>query len=256
MTSIEDVLTRALTMWGREYEFGFEIGRRNRSPDAADCSELVEWSCAMEGVRPIVPDGAYFQWVHCGNHGTRVPVAEGVDRRGALLFMGDGIGFGREAIHHVAFSLGDGTTIEARGEAWGVGTFPTAGRGWTFAALIPGVEYGVASPFPRIDRVLRRGMEGEDVKWAQFLLGNARRRWIEPKAPHRGCDGVFGELTERAARGFQLDCNALGIDPPFEGTGVIGPYTLQVCGYFIASGATAKPVLASLRIGGRPRRRP
>jgi cell wall-associated NlpC family hydrolase len=137
VTSIEDVLTRALTMWGREYEFGHEIGVGKRHPEEADCSELVEWACAMSGVRPIVPDGAYFQWVHCGNHGTRISVADGIDRRGALLFQGDGIGFGRDAIHHVAFSLGDGTTIEARGEAWGIGVFSTAGRPWTFAGLIP-----------------------------------------------------------------------------------------------------------------------
>lgn len=256
MSSIENVLARAITMWGRPYEFGYEIGRGDPSPDAADCSELVEWACSMSGVRPIVPDGAYFQWVHCGNHGTRIPVAEAVGRRGALLFMGDGVGFGRDAIYHVAISLGDGSTIEARGEAWGVGSFPTAGRGWTFAGLVPGVDYGARSPFPLVERVLRRGMEGDDVKWAQFLLGNARRRWIEPAAPHRGCDGVFGELTEEAARLFQLDCNELGVDPPFEGTGAIGPYTLQVCGYLVSSGATAKPVLPSIRVGARGRRLP
>lgn len=251
MTSIEDVLTQALTMWGREYEFGFEIGVGDTSPDAADCSELVEWACRTSGVRPVVPDGAFFQWLHCGHHGLRIPVAEGVGRRGALLFMGDGTGFGREAIHHVAMSLGDGSTIEARGEAWGIGSFPTAGRGWTFAGLLPGVDYGAPSPFPRIERVLRRGDRGDDVRWAQFLLGNARRRWIEPDAPHRGCDGVFGELTERAAREFQLDCNELGVDPPFEGTGVIGPYTLQVCGFFIGHGAMARPRLRGVRVGGR-----
>lgn len=255
MASIEDVLTRALTMWGRPYEFGFEIRRKDPDPEQADCSELVEWACRVSGVRPIVPDGAYFQWVHCGNHETRIPVADGVRRRGALLFMGDGVGFGREAIHHVAFSLGDGSTIEARGEAWGIGSFPTEGRAWTFAGLIPGVDYGAGSPFPRIERVLDEGMEGEDVRWAQFLLGHARRKWIEPNAPDRGCDGAFGALTKGAARDFQADCNELGLDPPFRGTGAIGPYTLQVCGYLIDNGATAKPVMPSIRVGGTPRRR-
>lgn len=256
VTPIEDVLTRALTMWGREYEFGFEIGPSRKRPQEADCSELVEWACGRAGVTPIVPDGAYFQWVHCGNHETRIPVQQGIDTRGALLFMGDGIGFGRDAIHHVAFSLGDGTTIEARGEAWGIGVFSAVGRDWTFAGRIPGVEYGPPSPFPRIERTLEHGMEGEDVKWAQFLLGNARRRWIEPDAPDRGCDGVFGDLTRDATIGFQEDCNKLGLDPPFQASGRIGPYTLQVCGYLIANGATAKPVLPSVRVGGPPRRRP
>jgi hypothetical protein len=43
---------------------------------------------------------------------------------------------------HVAISLGDGAnTIEARGSQYGVNTFPVAGRQWSRAGLIIGLQY-------------------------------------------------------------------------------------------------------------------
>jgi hypothetical protein len=92
-----------------------------------------------------VPDGAYNQWVH--TRALALSVADGMKTRGALLFVGDGTGSGRAAITHVAWSLGDGTTIEARGRRWGVGVFPSARR-FDFAAKVPGATYGGAPPFP------------------------------------------------------------------------------------------------------------
>ncbi|RAV77347.1 hypothetical protein DBT52_09270 [Aerococcus mictus] len=43
---------------------------------------------------------------------------------------------------HIAVSLGDGKTIEARNPEMGVGSWDAAGRGWTKAGLVPGVDYG------------------------------------------------------------------------------------------------------------------
>lgn len=141
MVHIEHVLLSALGQSGDRYIFGAETQATDANPEAFDCSELVEWACARAGVLPRVPDGAYYQWRHCTDHGLRVTVPDGIATRGALLFVGDGTGVGRDAITHVAWSLGDGTTIEARGSRWGVGTWSAAGR-FNFAALIPGVDYG------------------------------------------------------------------------------------------------------------------
>jgi cell wall-associated NlpC family hydrolase len=47
----------------------------------------------------------------------------------------------RPAGAHVAISLGDGRTIEARGRKWGVGTWE-AGNRFEYAAVIPGLEPG------------------------------------------------------------------------------------------------------------------
>lgn len=138
---IEDVLLYSLTQDGDRYIFGSEANASNPNPSAWDCSELIEWSCARAGVVPRVPDGSYYQWKHC----TPISVARGVSTRGALLFVGDGRGVGRDAITHVAWSLGDGTTIEARGSRWGVGQWPTASR-FDFAGLIPGISYSPRQP--------------------------------------------------------------------------------------------------------------
>lgn len=140
MVHIEDVLLWSLAQKGKPYIFGAEAKATDPNPSAFDCSELVEWSCARAGVTPRVPDGAYYQREHCRKSGMGIPLGQGLRTRGALLFVGDGTGVGRDAITHVAWSLGDGTTIEARGAKWGVGTWPSTNR-FDFAALIPGVDY-------------------------------------------------------------------------------------------------------------------
>lgn len=137
---IEDVLLHSLTQAGKRYIFGAEAQASDPNPTAFDCSELVEWSCARAGVTPRVPDGAYNQWRASKDARLFLPVDEGMRTRGALLWVGDGTGSGRDAITHVAWSLGDGTTIEARGSKWGVGTWPSAGR-FNFAGFLPGIDY-------------------------------------------------------------------------------------------------------------------
>lgn len=139
--NVEDALLHSIAQDGERYVFGTEVP--GTTSDQWDCSELVEVACRAAGIRPTVPDGAYYQWKHC----TPITVPKGISTRGALLFVGDGTGVGRDAITHVAWSLGDGTTIEARGSAWGVGVWPTATR-FDFAGLIPGATYGQPAPFP------------------------------------------------------------------------------------------------------------
>jgi hypothetical protein len=140
---IEDVLLFALTLDGLPYIFGHEIAPGESNPTAADCAELVEWACRCSQVAPTVPDGSWIQCRHCNNHEMIIPVEQAIDTRGALLFnfSDDPFTGGRPSSAHVAMSLGDGTTIEARGRAWGVGTFPSRGRSWSHGGLLPGVSY-------------------------------------------------------------------------------------------------------------------
>ena len=130
----------ALSQSGDPYIFGVEVSPSDPDPDAFDCSELVQWVGARLDVHPTIPDGAYYQWRHCRNYNLAIPVQRGIDTRGALLFVGDGTGAGRAAITHVAISLGDGSTIEARGSRWGVGSWQARGR-FQWACLIPGIDY-------------------------------------------------------------------------------------------------------------------
>jgi len=135
------VVILAAAQVGDRYVLGVEASPNNPDPTMFDCSELVEWVCARLGVTPPMPDLAYRQAAHCRLHGTTIPVAEAVATAGALLFKDLGAGGSGGQGNHVAISLGDGQTIEARGAAYGVGSFAASGRGWNYAALIPGVSY-------------------------------------------------------------------------------------------------------------------
>jgi cell wall-associated NlpC family hydrolase len=130
------VVTKAMTQTGDPYIFGTEVNLTDPNPDAFDCSELVQWVCAQLGVKPAMPDGAIYQRDHCRNHGTLITLAEAVKTPGALLFRISSSG------NHVAISMGNGATIEARGSAYGVGSWSATRSGFTHAGLIPGVSYG------------------------------------------------------------------------------------------------------------------
>ncbi len=238
MVTARTVLDIALAQQGKPYIFGTEAF--GEAPRAFDCSELVEWACGRAGVSPRVPDGSWIQWRHCRGHGTLVSVAEALRVPGALLFRfsGGDPAQGRPRFAHVAFSLGDGRTIEARGSAYGVGVFSGFGRGWTAAGRIPGVVHDaeaivpstpapwppqvgeglvaqVLAAFARASRhVLRVGSRGEAVKIAQRLLAAAG---FDPGP----ADGVFGSRTKSAVRRFQA---AHGLSPD----GVVGPRTWAV----------------------------
>lgn len=143
---VEDVLLWAVSDSGARYVFGAEASLRDDHPDKIDCSELVEWACGKAGVIPRMPDGSRFQFKHCQQHNTVLTVERALHTRGALMFIGD-------PIHHVVFSLGDGTTMEAKGAAYGVGTFSaftSTGRPrFDKAGLIPGVDhFSPRNPLP------------------------------------------------------------------------------------------------------------
>jgi len=149
MPTADELVQKALEQEGDEYGFGHEVDLSDPNPDMFDCSELPEWLCAQLRVKPIFPDGTIWQIRHCRNHGTLISVEEAIGTRGALLYLFRNR-FGemvnpfkgeRPAMAHVAISLGDNRTIEARGRKYGVGIFSAFHRGWTHAAKVPGLEY-------------------------------------------------------------------------------------------------------------------
>lgn len=131
----KSIVAKAMTQNGDPYIYGTEVDLGDPDPAAFDCSELVEWTCAQVHVAPKMPDGAAAQYEHCKKYGTVISISEAVKTAGALLFRLYATG------NHVVISRGDGSTIEAKGSAYGVGVFSTAGRGFNAAALIPGVSY-------------------------------------------------------------------------------------------------------------------
>jgi spore coat assembly protein SafA len=124
----EDFVRVALAQHGDRYVYGAETRLDDPDPDTFDCSELVQWAAAQVGVR--FADGSKWQLAAIRQAGREISVEEAIRTPGALLFRPG----------HVAISLGDGRTIEARGRAYGVGIFSAYGR-FTTGGLIPGMEY-------------------------------------------------------------------------------------------------------------------
>lgn len=196
------------------YIFGHEVRLTDPNPSAFDCSELIEWGCAQLAVEPTMPDGSWMQARHVKAARLLMPVDTAIATRGALLFRfsADPFTGGRPEHAHVAMSLGDGRTIEARDTAHGVGVFPALDRGWTHAGRIPGLDYGAVPP----GGGLARGANGPEVKaWQQHLL-----MWRAGLLPRFGADGDFGEETEAATRIFQQE---MGLPV----TGAVGPETRE-----------------------------
>jgi hypothetical protein len=124
----------ALAQAGDAYVWGAGRGLED-DPSAFDCSGLVYYSARKLGVK--VGGTAYDQW----KQAKAMSVEDALRTPGALLFSGDGTGTNRNAITHVAISLGDGRTIEARGSRYGVMVVDadTNRRRFNFAGTIPGL---------------------------------------------------------------------------------------------------------------------
>ncbi len=138
--SVHAFLDAALKQAGDPYVFGAEAANDDADPDQFDCSELVQWSAAQVGLE--LPDGSWLQYLTLKEQGATMSVEQALHTQGALLFSFSSEpteGGGRPSAAHVAISLGDGTTIEARGRRYGVGSFD-AGTRFEYAALIPGLS--------------------------------------------------------------------------------------------------------------------
>ena len=130
----------ALGQQGKPYVWGSSASPTDANPASFDCSELTKWAAARSGV--TIPDGAAHQYVWLKQQGATMSVQQALQTPGALLFHfasepQPGLG-GEPPVAHVAISLGNGKTIEARGHAYGVGVFD-AGDRFNYAGMIPGM---------------------------------------------------------------------------------------------------------------------
>jgi len=214
MATNKNLLEMVSSQDGDSYVFGVEVRPSESDPAAFDCSELIEWACARLDVEPRMPDGSWLQARHCRDHDTVIEVEEAVNTAGALLFLFSSSPYegSRPKRSHVAISIGDGRTFEARGRSFGVGFFEAAGRGWTHAARIPGLEYlpeafEPPAPAPPQDLTVSVALpqlshhaqsKGRDVRTLQGLL---HARGLEKVVGT--IDGDFGTKTDKAVREFQ-----------------------------------------------------
>jgi cell wall-associated NlpC family hydrolase len=148
--ALQTFLDSARAQAGDPYVWASEADADDDDPDAFDCSELVQWSASRAGID--MPDGSWLQYLHLQEQGQEMTVEEALHTPGALLFSFSSeptAGSGRPSSAHVAISLGDGTTIEARGRRWGVGEWE-AGDRFTHAGVIPGLATTLAPELPEV----------------------------------------------------------------------------------------------------------
>ena len=100
----------------------------------------MQWAAHQAGVD--VPDGSWLQYQQLQRQGGAMSVEQALHTRGALLFSFSSSpdGSGRPSTAHVAISLGDGRTIEARNSRDGVGVFTASSARFNYAAAIPGLS--------------------------------------------------------------------------------------------------------------------
>ncbi|EIV92975.1 NlpC/P60 family protein [Frankia sp. QA3] len=127
-------LEAAVAQAGDRYVYGAEANLHDADPGAFDCSELTQWAAAQAGVE--IPDGAAAQYDALRSRGQEISVEQALHTPGALLFHQDASGY----VGHVAISLGDGRTIEARNSRAGVGIFEGRENWLNRAAVLPGLS--------------------------------------------------------------------------------------------------------------------
>nr|WP_246390195.1 NlpC/P60 family protein [Nocardioides soli] len=109
----------ALAQNGKPYVYG------GHGPSVWDCSGLVQGATAAAG--HVLPAPSSSQAAAVAGAGKGMSIDAAIRTRGALLFIQT------STAHHVAISLGNGSTIEAMNPEAGVAIGSAAGRGWTSA---------------------------------------------------------------------------------------------------------------------------
>lgn len=144
--ALDTFLQVAKAQIGDRYVFGAEVKLSDRNPAVFDCSEFTQWAAFQAGAK--IPDGATAQYLHFKEKGLLIDPEKAKSTPGALLFSFDREprpGDGRTPGAHVAISLGDGKVVEAANPRSGVRE-SNAGERFEFAAIIPGISDGTATP--------------------------------------------------------------------------------------------------------------
>jgi hypothetical protein len=195
----EDFVQKALTQKGKPYVFGSNAQPLDPDPDNFDCAQLVYWALGRIGINAPSASFTQYPWTH------HISVDQAIHTRGALIFEGV-----RTKVHHVVISLGDGTTIEARGRAWGVGCWAVSGRAFDGAGLVPGLTYVRAPTGTPVNQGGGVGIQpyssGKAIAFLQAMLNIIR---VHNKRSPIAVDGVYGNATKAAVAEVQSDWNHL-----------------------------------------------
>ena len=143
---LDKFLQVATAQTGDDYVWGARAGMDDPNPSAFDCSDLVQWSTHQVGVD--MPRTAWEQYEFLHKKGYTIPVEQGIHTPGALLFsFSSDPDSGHPAHSHVVISLGNGKTMEAKGSAYGVGSWEANTHRFQYAVVIPGISDGDAAQY-------------------------------------------------------------------------------------------------------------
>jgi N-acetylmuramoyl-L-alanine amidase len=228
MATGNELLKLARQHIGEPYILGVLAPKDNaRWKGPWDCAEFVCWAvfqtvgelygCSRNSAPPASADAWTGFWERDARKGLlqRISMEDAMRTPGAILLRAPAPGL----IGHIAFSDGNGGTLEAHSSKRGVIAGTAGGRRWDMGLLVPGITCNLlnapphASEPPVLLRLTKPRMKGERVKTLQRALKNA------------GCDpgpldGDFGPQTAAAVTAFQL---ANGLVPD----GEAGPVTLK-----------------------------
>ncbi len=132
-------LAAAKDQIGDRYVYGAPRTPTAADPKTFDCSSFTQWSARQAGVK--LEGTAEYQYMQLKRMNHDIPVEQALRTKGALLFYfssepSGGLPAGQA---HVAISLGDGRTVEAKGTKYGVGEWSAKHR-FNFAATVPGIS--------------------------------------------------------------------------------------------------------------------
>ena len=142
----EAFVNQALKSQGDTYAFGTGRDLSNPDPDKFDCSGLVLWAAHQSGYTApgFTNMNADQMKKYTDKTGGALSVDAAKKTKGALLYI-SGKNDDPNQQKHVAISLGDGQTMEAKGTDYGVKVFKE-GNQWTSAGVLPGMTAPVGDP--------------------------------------------------------------------------------------------------------------
>ena len=177
--------TNALKMWQKAVAAGCKDTAR-----AFDCSGLGVWALQQLGIIKTDMNAN-------GMKGKCTLISKSALKRGDWVFKVNSIG----RAYHIGYVVDDAlNVVEAQGRAYGVVKRPLSKGGWNkygrpcyFADEIDTIEEQVEHA--SFNRLLKKGMKGDDVRELQKLLNTA--------GDDIKVDGDFGSKTLAAVKAFQ-----------------------------------------------------
>ncbi len=234
------LLKRALEHIGEEYENVLVPKDDPNWKGPWDCAEFMSWlvyqearklyGCTDDKADPSKAEAYTGAWKNDAERlGKKVSVAEAAATPGGIVLRYPP---GPGKMGHIALCDGNGGTVEAKGERYGVVADTVHGRTWHTGVLVPGIKYKTG-PIKQIappELVYELGAPNMNkevvVRIQQALLAKG----FSPGA----IDGEFGPNTRDAVVAFQ-EAEGLTVD------GQVGPETAEALGISLTE-ATAPRV--------------